>query len=471
VRVEIRRPGLVEWYLNSPEGLEQGFTLADRPQGEGPLALELALGGASASEQGDGLVFATRAGRRLAYSKLVVTDASARMLPATLDAPSPDRVRIVVEDAGAVYPLVIDPLLSETADAQLQSDQADAQLGYSVASAGDVNGDGYADVIVGAPFYDAGETDEGAAFVFLGSAAGIASGNPTSAHRQLESNQDGANLGASVASAGDVNGDGYDDVIAGAGGYGAGEAGEGAAFIFLGSAAGIVGNDPASAHARLESDQADANLRAVASAGDVNGDGYADVIVGAHNYDAGLTNEGAAFIFLGSSTGIANGDPGNAHAQLEGNQASALMGLSVASAGDVNGDGYGDVIVAAYNYDAGQTDEGAAFIFLGSASGIADGSPATAHAQLESNQGTETAGGGNPAHMGYQAASAGDVNGDGYSDVIVSALFYDAGQTDEGAAFIFLGSASGIADGNPSTAHAQLEANQGFAQTATDIPT
>ena len=57
-------------------------------------------------------------------------------------------------------------------------------------------------------------------------------------------------------------------------------------------------------------------------------------------------------------------------------------------------------------------------------------------------------------------ASAGDVNGDGYADVIVGALFYDAGQTDEGAAFVFLGSASGIADGNPATAHAQLESDQ-----------
>jgi hypothetical protein len=63
-RVEIRREGFVEWYENSPSGLEQGFTLAERPAGEGPLVVELALRGASASVRGDGLVFATRAGRR-----------------------------------------------------------------------------------------------------------------------------------------------------------------------------------------------------------------------------------------------------------------------------------------------------------------------------------------------------------------------------------------------------------------------
>ena len=79
-----------------------------------------------------------------------------------------------------------------------------------------MNGDGYADVIVGAPRYDAGQTDEGAAFVFLGSASGIASGNPATPHAQLESNQAGACFGVSVAGAGDVNGDGYADVIVGA---------------------------------------------------------------------------------------------------------------------------------------------------------------------------------------------------------------------------------------------------------------
>ncbi len=78
-----------------------------------------------------------------------------------------------------------------------------------------MNGDGYADVVVGAPSYDAGETDEGAAFVFLGSATGIADGSAATAAARLESNQAGAELGWSVASAGNVNGDGYADMSRG----------------------------------------------------------------------------------------------------------------------------------------------------------------------------------------------------------------------------------------------------------------
>jgi hypothetical protein len=176
-----------------------------------------------------------------------------------------------------------------------------AELGHSV-SAGDVNGDGYSDVIVGAPRYDAGQTDEGAAFVFLGSPSGIADGNPASAATQLESNQPDAGLGKSVGGLGDVNGDGYADVVAGAYLYDAGLGlHHGIALVFLGSASGIADGNPATSAAQLESDTEDAELgKYVAGAGDVNGDGYADLIAGAPYYNLG---EGAAFVFFGNGSG------------------------------------------------------------------------------------------------------------------------------------------------------------------------
>jgi hypothetical protein len=367
---------------------------------------------------------------------------------ARLEVPSASRVRLVIEDAGAAYPLVIDPLITGFAGAQIESNQVGAGLGFSVAGAGDVNGDGYDDVIVGAPYYDAGNSNEGAAFVFLGSATGIANGGPATAAAQLESDHVSALLGTSVAGAGDVNGDGYDDVIVGAPQYNAGKAHAGAAFVFLGSATGIANGTPATAAARLGSNQVSALLgTSVAGAGDVNGDGYDDVIVGAPLYDAGQEDEGAAFVFLGSATGIASGSPAPAAARLESNQVDAYLGQSVAGAGDVNGDGYADVVVGARYYDAGEADEGAAFVFLGSATGIANGSPATAAARLESNQVA--------AEFGWSVAGAGDVNADGYDDLIVgSAGFF------ENAAFVFLGSATGVADGSPATAAARLESNQ-----------
>jgi hypothetical protein len=468
-RVEIHRPGLVEWYVNSAAGLEQGFTLAERPEGDGPLVVELAVAGAQPVLQGDAIVFAT-GGRKLRYGQLVANDRAGGELSARFDLASADRLRIVVDDARATYPVVIDPLLTETADTQLESNQADTQLGASVAGAGDVNGDGYADVIVGAPGYDAGQNNEGAAFVFHGSASGIATGNPATAATQLESDQASSSLpgevifapgfGFSVAGAGDVNGDGYADVIVGAYGYNGDQLDEGAAFIFHGSGSGIADGDPSTAASRLESNTSGPFLGlpprfgySVAGAGDVNGDGYADVIVGSNDYSDGQNREGAAFVFHGSSSGVAHGNPATAAAQLESNVADSEFGWSVAPAGDVNADGYADVIVGDPYFGNGQGNEGGAFVFHGSASGIADGSPETAPAQLESNE----AG----AQLGFGVAGGGDVNGDGYSDVIAGAPTY--GGTDAGAAFVFLGSSSGVADGNPVTANGQFDSNQASA--------
>ena len=87
---------MVEWYVNSRSGLEQGFTLAERPAGAGPLVLELGVAGAQASLAGQAVVLATQAGRRLRYGELVARDAAGRALAARLEVPAAGRVRLVV---------------------------------------------------------------------------------------------------------------------------------------------------------------------------------------------------------------------------------------------------------------------------------------------------------------------------------------------------------------------------------------
>ena len=116
----------------------------------------------------------------------------------------------------------------------------------------------------------------------------------------------------------------------------------------------------------------------MATAGDVNGDGYADVIVGAPFYDNGQTDEGRAFVYHGSAGGLS----GSAAWTAESDQAGASFGLSVATAGDVNGDGYADVIVGAPTTTNGQTNEGRAYVYHGSAGGLSGSAAWTA----ESNQ-------------------------------------------------------------------------------------
>jgi hypothetical protein len=211
-----------------------------------------------------------------------------------------------------------------------------------VATAGDVNGDGYSDVIIGAPLLQAG-----GAFIYFGSAAGLAATWFTDGYQVDEL------FGFSVAAAGDVNGDGYSDVIIGAPGFNSYEL-AGRALVYHGSAVG-----PAEPPAWIaEGDQAFAFFGwSVATAGDVNGDGYSDVIVGADGYN---NDQGRALIFHGSVTGLSIAPDWTA----ESNQ-QARFGTSVATAGDVNGDAFSDVIVGAVLYTNGETDEGRAFVYYG----------------------------------------------------------------------------------------------------------
>jgi len=176
--------------------------------------------------------------------------------------------------------------------------QTDSAFGAAVAAAGDVNGDGYGDVLVGAPFFENGEAQEGRAFLFLGSAVGL----PAAPAWTVESGQAGAFLGNSVAGAGDVNGDGFDDVIVGVARFTNGETMEGGALVFLGSSGGLAPSAAWSA----EGDQPFAFFgQSVASAGDVNGDGFDDVIVGAYAFTNDQLREGRVFVYLGSPTGLA----------------------------------------------------------------------------------------------------------------------------------------------------------------------
>ena len=302
-----------------------------------------------------------------------------------------------------------------------ERDQIFAEYGESVASAGDVNGDGYADVIIGAPNYENGEVGEGLAFVYHGGAAGLVHLPAWSA----ESNQAGTWYGWSVASAGDMNGDGYSDILVGAPFYDNGQSNEGRAYLYLGGAAGLA-NAPAWT---TEGDQAEAHYGiSVATAGDVNGDGYSDVLVGARNYHNGESSEGRVFLYLGSASGLPQVPSWIEESDREG----AFFGHAVAAAGDVNGDGYSDVIIGAYGHDNGQEDEGGAFVYLGSAAGLAHVPAWTG----ESNQ--------IGAYYGWSAARAGDVNGDGYADVIVGAVLYDNGEPEEGYAWVYHGSSAGL---------------------------
>ncbi len=326
-------------------------------------------------------------------------------------------------------------VLSTTPDLVITSTEASALLGWSVASAGDVNLDGFEDVIVGATGCSHPEVDEGCAYVYLGSSAGLSTTPAWSA----ESNQKYAGFGYTVGSAGDVNNDGVSDVFVSAPNFTNGHSSEGKISVYYGSQTNGLSTTP---NWEKEGDQSNAYFGFSANAaGDMNGDGMDDLLIGAPNARQNLPGEGKAFIFYGSSNGLAN----IAGWSVLGGQANAHLGEAVA-AGDFTGDGRNDLVIGAPGYDHGEIDEGVAFVYLNSL----DGLRTVAGWAGEGNQ--------SGANYGIALAHAGDVNQDGYDDFLVGASRFPVSSVSNGKVFLHFGTGNGI-----NTIHTwNMEGNQAY---------
>lgn len=317
-------------------------------------------------------------------------------------------------NAGRAYIYFGGPTMKTAPDVILTGGAAGDRFGIAVSGAGDVNGDGYADVIVGADYNDAGGNNAGRAYVYVGGPR-----MDRTPDLILTGAAAGDGFGGSVSKAGDVNGDGYGDLIVGASYNDAGGADAGRAYVFFGGSSlnGVVDLILTGGSA------GDWFGLSVSAAGDVNGDGYADIIVGAPRNDVGGTDAGRAYVYHGGSS-----MDNVADVTLTGLSAGDGFGISVSGAGDVNGDGYSDVIVGAHGSDAGGIDAGRAYVYLGGQAF----DPTAAVVLTGAAAGDD---------FGRSIAGAGDVNGDGYDDVIVGAMFNYAAGFDAGRAYVYFGGA------------------------------
>ncbi len=294
--------------------------------------------------------------------------------------------------------------------------QVGGEFGCCVSGAGDVNGDGYDDLLVGALRANGGATDAGMAYVFSGNGGNLLysleSPNPTP----------WGFFGGCVSGAGDLDGDGYDDVLIGAAGEEGGALDAGRAYAFGGHSGAVLYT--------LQSPNPEANGSfgsSVSRLGDVDTDGRPDLVIGALRENGGqYWTDGRAYIFSGA-TGSAlhvlqSPNPATEH--------NSYFGTSVSGTGDADGDGWPDVIVGTRYEDGGATSAGRAYIFDGF-SGI------VLHA-LESANPMQF------GNFGWSVSGAGDVDNDGHTDVVVGAHGEYVGVPGAGRAYVFSGAGGNL---------------------------
>ncbi|TXT62657.1 MAG: hypothetical protein BAJALOKI1v1_880006 [Promethearchaeota archaeon] len=307
------------------------------------------------------------------------------------------------------------------------------ESGRCVASAGDVNGDGYDDILIGAQNYSAGK---GKVYLIFGrnNANWSVDMNLANANASFLGEFDGDQAGVSLASAGDVNNDNYDDFLIGAPSY---NRSKGKTYLFFGRSSGwSLDMNISSANASfIGEDQFDRSGRSIAGAGDINNDSYDDIIIGA-NTPSGV---GEIYLLFGNESQhfSVNMSLSDANASFIGEENQDQAGASVAGAGDINNDGFSDIIIGAPYYDGSSTNIGKTYIFFGNDSE----SDWTIDMSL-SNANASFLGESEEDYLGFSVAGAGDVNNDNYDDIIMSAYGYDASAGNEGKIYLIFGNNS-----------------------------